>query len=313
MEETWEFGAEALSQLRPDTPDFTFFRETMELKDLPQSLKKRLRDYRWIRQKEMARLKRKYGRRFSKRVADDYIEFNFGWFPLYKTIKDFFEHLDTREKQVEQILRDANRPVRRYAMLHVDNDYTSFNDETSWSDSGKGHSSMRPIHVSQCYASGRGSHMKKTGSRRVWCKGRSRYVLPSLRNGKPNMKKIRRRLTGLRVTPDQLYNLIPWTWAIDWFTGLGHFMQAIAPGVGDRWIIEYAYIMDERQFTWYETVHQHTYGPDNVKQRIEVVYHRRNWRKARTAASLFGWGLSQEDLSPFQISIAGALGYSKVA
>lgn len=118
---------------------------------------------------------------------------------------------------------------------------------------------------------------------------------------------------GARVTPAQVYAAIPWSWLVSYFADCKYFLAAVSPGVGDRTVVEYAYIMDN----WYAEAH--SVGDQRVSinsagntRRITAYRKLIHTQKARVGASIFGWGLKQSDLTPFQIAVMGALGASKL-
>lgn len=117
---------------------------------------------------------------------------------------------------------------------------------------------------------------------------------------------------GLRVTPTDVYNAMPWSWLADYFTGLGDFVEAVSGGVEDRLAADYFYIMETQKWT---TVTNATQGicvsPDSTGEargtRID------SWSlKTRIEGSPFGFGIKEIDLSPMQWSILGALGLSRL-
>lgn len=124
-----------------------------------------------------------------------------------------------------------------------------------------------------------------------------------------------RRIMGSRVTPDTIYNLMPWTWLVDYFTDLGQFVQAISPGVADRLAADYAYSMKTEQWTETREANSVFQGAlaNNTKYVEAVCYSSVvDTCKRRRRASPFGWGVKQESLTPKQLAILGALGLSKL-
>ena len=125
-----------------------------------------------------------------------------------------------------------------------------------------------------------------------------------------------RRLLGSRVTPDVVYNLMPWSWLVDYFTDLGHFIQAVSPGVADRLAADYAYVMQTD--IWTRTreglvVVQGSKKEDSQYIELTASTTLADVRKMRHRASPFGWGVSQDSLTPKQLAILGALGLSKLS
>jgi hypothetical protein len=111
-------------------------------------------------------------------------------------------------------------------------------------------------------------------------------------------------LFGLRVNPSNLYNAIPWTWAADWVTNTGDYVQRISDIVSDGLMAEYFYAMCSedrvRTFTSVYPLHTRSVTCETTirmssKQRVE-------------ASSPLGFSSSWSNLTPRQIAIAGALG-----
>lgn len=48
-----------------------------------------------------------------------------------------------------------------------------------------------------------------------------------------------RSLYGLKFRPSDIYNLIPWTWLLDWFTGIGDYIDAYCAMNEDTSIINW--------------------------------------------------------------------------
>jgi hypothetical protein len=116
------------------------------------------------------------------------------------------------------------------------------------------------------------------------------------------------KLLGTDVTPEVLWELTPWSWAIDWFSNTGDVISNIASFTTDGLVMHHGYVMEETIVRHiYDTVGYRNYnGPLNVTP-VEYVTH----TKQRVQANPFGFGISWDGLSPFQISIAAALGLSK--
>lgn len=123
-----------------------------------------------------------------------------------------------------------------------------------------------------------------------------------------------RRIMGQRITARELYNAIPWSWLADYFTDLGHFVTATSPGVADRLVADYAYLMSHVQWkaTTERTQEVRTSSNGSSKTRIASSAKTVRTIKMRVRASPFGFGLSQNDLTPHQASILGALGISRI-
>lgn len=60
---------------------------------------------------------------------------------------------------------------------------------------------------------------------------------------------------GLIPTPSDLYNLVPWTWLIDWFAGLGDYLKLMQEINDNNTIINYGFMSAHVKASW--TVQRH--------------------------------------------------------
>lgn len=113
------------------------------------------------------------------------------------------------------------------------------------------------------------------------------------------------KLFGLTLTPDVLWELAPWSWALDWFSNTGDVIHnATSFGLAGL-VMEYGYVMEETTTT--DTYSMPATGlsgvsgppPDAVVTSVT---------KRRREANPFGFGLTWEGLSPTQLAITAALG-----
>jgi hypothetical protein len=115
------------------------------------------------------------------------------------------------------------------------------------------------------------------------------------------------KLLGLRLTPEVLWDLTPWTWLGDWVSNLGDVIHNVSALGQDNLVIKYGYIM---QHTKYEREYRLSLN----KPRIDGVgvYDLKliNERKVRMKASPYGFGLTWDGFSTRQWAILGALGLS---
>jgi hypothetical protein len=150
--------------------------------------------------------------------------------------------------------------------------------------------------------------------KKTWGVGKFRYLLPPGPRNVAWTRKMVRRIMGARVTPDMVYQIMPWSWLADYFTGLGDFIKAVSPGVADRLICDYAYLMttEVREATTEcsQTFYANKKGDQAHTVRASCTI--RDTLKMRRVASPFGWGLKDSDLSAHQVAILGALGLSRM-
>jgi hypothetical protein len=301
-----ENGAQAWAAMRPAPPDFSSARELYELRDIPGSLKQALGLFRHNMR----------GNRSSMSYTGEwYLALQFGWAPLFGSVLDFVHTFRRRKKIFDQLLRDEGKWVHRSRNLGNQNsDFTnSFGSDDL---SALGNPYMYPKHVQQCYGAGAGTWVRQTFKRRTWCTGMFKYFLPSGPRDRDWENRLYRRIFGFRLTPSQVYAVIPWSWFVDYFAELKSFLDAVSPGVEDRLICKYAYVMTH--YTWthtvdaWQTVYSSASSSGPKKRVTSSVTWTREY-KTRAKATVLGFGLKDGDLSPFQGSIIGALGLSKLS
>jgi len=319
QDDAFGFGAQAMGALSPDKPDFTALAALYELRDPLheikaglQSLRKRVRD-------EQRRLRKRGHKSVSSNAAEFYLAEQFGWLPFFSDIKNFFDAFEKKDKHAQQIIRDARRPIKRSRILQAS---TTKND--SWDSeiypvslgSYQANPIMFPSHVSQCYPRYLQCAIKTRTyyETRTWTEGKSSYFLPKM---PPELLavEVSQRLLGFNLTPTQVYSVIPWSWLVDYFTGLGDFMRAVSPGVADLVVFEYAYVMRETLAVRETEASQYTYSNvsgDQAQQHI-AVRKQVSSTKTRANASVLGFGFKDASLTARQTAILGALGLSRLS
>lgn len=117
------------------------------------------------------------------------------------------------------------------------------------------------------------------------------------------------RLFGIDVNPSSVYNLLPWSWLVDWVVDLGDVVQNINELSNDNMVLRYGYVMchtvAERTYTYPSVTYRGSgasSGPISVTLRSE--------RKQRWRATPYGFGLNPDTFSERQWSILAALGIS---
>jgi hypothetical protein len=112
-----------------------------------------------------------------------------------------------------------------------------------------------------------------------------------------------RKVYGVEVTPELLWNIAPWSWAHDWFGNVGDVMHNVSALGRDGMVMEYGYVMDGRVVDIDQAVGSN-YGTFTRKQKIVS-------RKRYSKLSPYGFGVSWSGLSPKQLAVTAALGLSR--
>lgn len=146
---------------------------------------------------------------------------------------------------------------------------------------------------------------------RRWFSGEFTY---SAANGKSfddivRAKSDAEKLFGSTLTPDVLWELTPWSWAVDWFSNASNVIHNIGAFTQAGLVMRYGYIMEETHIVdTYEAPGTGLKGASGAAPTSQVTYN----VKRRRDANPFGFGLEWEGLSPTQLAILAALGITRL-
>lgn len=113
------------------------------------------------------------------------------------------------------------------------------------------------------------------------------------------------KLFGVSLTPDLVWELTPWSWAIDWFSNAGNVISNINSFALAGLVMRYGYVMEETTVT--TTVTPSETGLIGLTGTTPPAI-RTSCTKRRQEANPFGFGVKWEGLSPTQLAITAALG-----
>lgn len=280
------YGATAYNKMKPTKPSFQALNALVELREVPMMLKSR------------------FDQNDLKNISKWHIALQFGWLPLLRDCQNLVRTQMNGQKRLEQLLRDNGKPVRRSVALQDDFQVLSQVDQVN--DFG-----LFPIFPYMATRSPR-QRVMVTSRDRVWATARYRYWLP------PGPRDInwRRRMIaaifGFQPTPSVVYNAIPWSWLVDWFSNTGDIIANLDAGVADRLAADYFYIMrhiqNSRQTTttgWYRNQNGEEFSASGTSLAVASS-------KMRGQGDPFGWNIAQNSLNGMQLSILGALGISRL-
>jgi hypothetical protein len=241
----------------------------------------------------------------AKKAGDEYLNVQFGWAPLVRDVTSLANTIAGADSILNQLERDAGRIVRRRLTLVETDDWT----EEVLRDNAVGclgnfTSSAMP------YVFGQGQLIKRTRTmRKVWFSGAFTYYLPPDYYSRDAIRRAAARsqlLFGLKLTPEVLWNLAPWSWAADWFSNAGEVISNTQRFLLEGLVMHHGYLMEH-------TRHEHWYSINNeTESRWSVPpLGLLTETKSRIKANPFGFGVDFSGLSGFQTSILVALGMSR--
>lgn len=270
------YGPTGWRLAKPAQPMVSLGIAIAELRDLPRMLYLRLKDL--------------------KDISDLYLAYQFGWKPLLADIKDMLNYVQKVDERIRFLKANAGKPVRREVQVAKTTDFVVLSDTagigletntTPWWNPAKTQGDYRRVRT-----------LAKT--QEVWFSGRFVFYLDDLKS--PDLdKRLYAKLLGLEVDPSFVWEAMPWSWLIDWFTNVGDVISNLHTEVADRQVSEYAYIMGKttRLYT--------TAGTDGI---VSGAMGRNFFTKRRQIVSPYGLSAGA-NLSLRQSAILAALAHQK--
>jgi hypothetical protein len=291
-----ELGATAVARCKPTNPPVDAAQALGEL--FREGLPHLVGSQSWKANTERARA-----------AASDYLNVQFGWLPLVSDISDFANTITKLDRVLSQYERDSGKVVRRRYEFPIE---TSSN---MWMEN------ENPVLAAIAYPGnlfeihgGAQSTVRvvEETTKRRWFSGSFTYYLPSEYDSRSKIGKIALladRL-GLKPTPDTVWELSPWSWAIDWFSNTGDVISNVSDFANQGLVMHYGYIMEHsiRSRTYFQERSGYKINRSPVPAGPLALV---TETKVRRQANPFGFGVSWEGLSTFQASILAALGISR--
>lgn len=246
-------------------------------------------------------------RRTEKLVAagSEFLSAQFGWLPLIEEMKNTFQSIRDADTIVENYQNAAGTHVHREFEFPWDEDENESVYTNSTAATAGGATLNIPGSVPQVV-----TKREYTKTRR-WFSGSFTYH-GDARNHLEHSAGINTmtdKLFGSAITPELVWELTPWTWALDWFSNVGSVVSNANSFALAGLVMKYGYIMEEtyhkESYTMPSTGYSQLEGSVPDCARTIIV-------KRRREANPFGFGIGWEGLSPTQLAITAALGITRV-
>lgn len=208
-----------LKSLEPLAGDYTLFRNTVELRDVPRSIKQlqltatNLRKvYLSLRHSPKVR-KVVFNLKTSvKDIPNEYLSFHFGWKQLWRDINDLLVLPEKASKKVNFLLSRSGKPT------------TLRSKRVILSGTGSGVSGFEYQQTSDDYWLQTNSRIERESEVRLVVN--RTWDFPPI-NSAEFKRHVFAQRTGIEPRITDVYNLVPWTWLLDWFTGLGNYIDLV--------------------------------------------------------------------------------------
>lgn len=240
-------------------------------------------------------------------LGGEYLNVEFGWKPFISDLRKLAKAVVKSEEILDKYRRESGRIVHRSYRFPTEVDTT-----TEFVGRGSYHTASVP---SKLWANPLDPycdyHRTQTIQTERWFKGAFTYkssydgdAVNSIRSAAQEAN----HLLGILPTPAAVWNLTPWTWALDWFANTGDVINNASMMLTDGLAMVYGYIMEKKTVTTRHHIDNlHFVQGSNYRSTVTTRYVRRR----RKAAFPFGFGLTFDGFSPSQMAIMAALGLSQ--
>lgn len=233
-----------------------------------------------------------------KKIAGSYLNLQFGWLPTLSELGNLIDAASNMTNLINQLSRDNNQWIHRAGNVATEKEI------------------IGPTNISaSVYPNKYISDLKATQQTRVetriWFAGRFKYYIPALENNTLSGRlRAARRILGLEgITPSNLWEIIPFSWMIDYFSNMGDIISNFESSIADNLVAKYAYSMAHTKIVVENTATFFVLYSGKPTSKVATARLIKE-AKSRAVATPFGFS-TDTDLSWKQLSILVALGLSR--
>lgn len=261
--------------------------------------------------------------------GSEYLNIVFGIIPTLSDAKQLGKILSDLSMHLYQFRRDIGKRVRRNFVYPVQQVGDIF-DSTEFSACNLFAGNTGQVGFKTNYDVPGGS--SSTGSlgdfrsgtqlfmletREIWFSGSFTYFLPELPGFSGRIERYMSeydRLLGLTMDSSAAWQLMPWSWLIDWFTDISENLAAIQIAHDDNLVMNYGYAMDRSKRT---VIMKTVFNPPSPRVNLGgSTFLNTMWEttsKRRIRANPYGFVSSADEgvWTPYRLAVLAALGISR--
>jgi hypothetical protein len=246
-----------------------------------------------------------------KGLGSEYLNYVFGWAPLVDEVQSVRDAARHHRDIMNQYHKGEGSDTHRTFRYPLQREVRSLPEEAYVNPQVPGIAFVNdPTSRRQCFL------VRET---KKWFEGCFTYALPSSTDSwrrSLGFGSQADQLYGIALSPDILWELTPWSWAVDWFSNAGEVINNVTNFGLAGLVLRYGYIMEESKEIVYAEGNGATFltsGKANAPRQRSGSWKRGTEcvTKRRYPASPFGFSIGWEGLSPTQLAITAALGITK--
>lgn len=245
-------------------------------------------------------------------LGQDQLNLSFAWVPFMNEVLGILKAVAKTPQILEQLSRDSGRQVRRsYKFETIKKDLP---DRIEAWPPGGGYMFLNYHGWSPLTTDGNAPQVKSltastTSVRRIWFSGAYEYYLEHPEGAMEKAHYYARMadaILGLKLTPEVLWNLAPWSWLADWKYNFGDMISNATRFSQDDLVMKYGYLMV------HDFIRVKIRGREsNLSAKMDPVTHLITERKRRFRATPYGFGSNPSSWTERQWAILAALGMTK--
>lgn len=260
--------------------------------------------------------------------ADEFLNYIFGIQPTVGDISKLVGVLTNVSRRLDQLQRDAGRGVRREWTLPMDQRSQEFSGtqlqsqgdiryQPDWQDSTntRDFQSQGPSIVASQYQGNVQSSVLLSQKESFRFDGSFTYYLPLPKGWDGSWRHyatLADKLVSGRPTTQVLWNLIPFSWLVDWLVDISQILRTAEVAADDSLVVNWAYASRLLERTVIQQSRYTSSPVGRVPQLKEVSTVYKLVRKERLRGNPYGFSLpTSADWTPIRFAILGALGISR--
>jgi len=245
---------------------------------------------------------------FFKSLGSEYLNIEFGWKPLVSDLQNAAKAVVESEKIIRNLIKHSGKDLRRKRLLPPEiSTVPGFLNNVNPSNLGPRWTSPTTMFTTDRTV------------RQQWFSGCYVYHYdPSRMTELSRIATQARILYGLKLTPDVLWNLAPWSWLVDWFANVGPILSNVSAFQNDGLVLKYGYVMEHTTRTYNRAWYGSKLIPDDARRNQQrLVLNDPHFdeffceTKERIKATPYGFGLNTAAFTNRQWAILGALGLTR--
>jgi len=244
-----------------------------------------------------------------RKYGSEYLNYEFGWKPLVSDLQKFGQAYQQSDKIIEQLHKDSGKNVRRHFTFPDVVESYKLTRNGSLASGAAGGSYYANLYYSPA---GVGLSVDVTVRTETWFSGCFTYHIDlgnTLRDRLSRQAAEARKLYGVELTPATVWNLAPWSWAVDWEGNIGDVLHNVSRFSQDGLVMRYGYIMQKKTAQVSYTLPWG--GRFKASPKTDLRLGITASSRIRRRATPFGFGFDMTALSGRQSAILGALGISR--